>query len=74
MTCPLECVNIACEKPDWLSTHESFVLTIFGILGAGFGVLFTYFLKSRCKSINCGCISCERDVLQLQPTSVEITS
>ena len=62
-TCPVECVNIACTQPDWLQTHESFVLTFTASIGAGVGVLLTYFLRSRCTEISfCG-IRCRRQPL-----------
>ena len=42
---------------------ESFVLAVLGIFGAGGSALLIYFLKSRCKTIKCFCVECERDVL-----------
>ena len=44
--CPVHCVNVACKEPDWLETHESFVITMAGLFGTAFGVLLSYFLKS----------------------------
>lgn len=29
--------------------------------------LFTYLLSSRCSKIKCGCIECDRDVMDIQP-------
>jgi len=47
--------------PDWL--NGSFVVVIFGMLGAcGAGIL-SFMLKSRCRTISCCCIKCERDVI-----------
>ena len=45
LNCPLECIEAACQE-DWLETHETFVITIVGLLGGGIGVLLSYFLKS----------------------------
>jgi hypothetical protein len=44
---------------DWV--NGTFILTLVGILGAGSAYCLTYFLKSRCTSIKCGCIECIRD-------------
>ena len=46
---------------------ESFVLAVLGIFGAGGSALLIYFLKSRCKTIKCFCVECERDVLPTPP-------
>jgi len=47
---------------------ESFILTLVGLIGGGLSALLVYFLKSRCKTIKCCCLECERDVLQnVQP-------
>jgi hypothetical protein len=48
-----------------LETHESFVITLTGLLGTGFGVLLSYFLKSRCEEINCCFLYCKRKVLEI---------
>tara|TARA_R100001086_G_C11618856_1_gene198204 strand:- start:115 stop:339 length:225 start_codon:yes stop_codon:yes gene_type:complete len=63
--CPVHCVNVACTQPDWLETHESFVITMAGLIGTGLGVLLSYFLKSRCEVIRIGCIYCKRKVLEV---------
>jgi len=52
-----------------LPVTESFLLTI---TGGGFGFLGAFLvclLKSRCTTIRCCCISCDRDVLP--PNMVE---
>jgi Ni2+-binding GTPase involved in maturation of urease and hydrogenase len=46
-----------------MDLSESGLLTIVGMVGSGFTALLIYFLKSRCSTIKCGCISCEREVL-----------
>jgi hypothetical protein len=42
---------------------EAFLLTVIGLFGTGCAVLLRYFLKSRCKTVKCFCITCERDVV-----------
>jgi len=70
--CPIECVRSACPEDDWLQKHESFVLTVVGLLGGGAGVLLSYFLKSRCTKIRCFGFSCERQPIALDQSQVEI--
>ena len=64
--CPIQCVKSGCSEPDWLEKHNSFVLSLFATISAALGILLTYFLKSRCKSIKTPCISCDRDVIDLE--------
>lgn len=71
VNCSPDCVNIACKDPDWLETHESFIITLAGIIGGGFGVLLTYFLQSRCEEIKCFCIYCKRKVLETSEINLE---
>ncbi len=70
--CPIECVRSACPEPDWLEKHSSFVLTLVGILSGLFGMVFTYFLKSRCKTIKCCGLECDRQVVELDPKDVRV--
>lgn len=46
---------------DWIDA--SFVLTMTGMLSGCVTYLLIFFLKSRCTTIKCGCITCERAVL-----------
>ena len=47
--------------PDWF--NASFLVVLLGMFGAcGAGVL-SFILKSRCRTITCCCIKCERDVI-----------
>ncbi len=71
--CPLHCVNVACEKPSWLQENETFVLTTIASLSAALGVIFTYFLKSRCTNIQCCCVSCTRDITKLESSNTNST-
>ena len=45
--------------PNWLD--DTFILSLVGILGGGGLYLLTFFLKSRCRVINCLCVRCERE-------------
>ena len=72
--CPLECVRSACPDPDWLEKHSTFVLTATGALSGLIGVVFAYFLKSRCTKVSCLCFKCERTPLAIDPTNVEVVN
>lgn len=72
--CPIECAKMGCPDPDWLEKHNAFLLTIVGGLGAGLGVLLSYFLKSRCSHIKMCCIDCDREVVNLRASDTEVTS
>ena len=73
INCSPECVNIACNcnHPDWLEKHNSFVLTLCGLVGTATGVVLTYFLKSRCEEIRCFCIYCKRKVLEQREIEIK---
>lgn len=51
--------------PDFIERNGAWLLTVFGILGACVSGMFVYFLKSRCSSIKCCGMECQRDVLDL---------
>lgn len=72
--CPLECVRVGCPEPDWLEKHNGFLITLIGSLSACMGVIFAYCLKSRCKNIKTPCVSCDRDVIALEPQNVQVTT
>ena len=75
--CPIECINrdLICESPpDWLEKHNGFLLALIGLMGGGGGVLFTYFLKSRCTKISCFGLNCTRQPIPLDPQDVEIAA
>ena len=52
-----------CDAYQFFNQNTGFVLTLMGILGAGFSGLAMCILKSRCSSIKCCCIECQRNVL-----------
>ncbi len=47
--------------PIWLD--DTFIIALVGIIGGGGIYCLTFILKSRCRVINCCCLSCERDVI-----------
>jgi hypothetical protein len=65
--CPIHCVKVGCPSdPDFLEKHNAFLLTIIASASAAVGVMFTYFLKSRCKKIKlcCGFLTCDRSPVE----------
>jgi len=48
--------------PTWVDS--GFILTLVGMVGAGGGFMLIFFLKSRCHTIECCCIKCERTPLE----------
>ena len=48
--------------PVWLDS--GFILTILGMIGGCSSYMLIFFLKSRCHTVRCGCISCERTPLE----------
>ena len=75
IVCPISCVKSGCnDPPDFLEKHNGFLLTIVASLSACLGVVFSYFLKSRCKNIKTPCLSCDREVITLDANDVELQS
>ncbi len=73
--CPLECLDptLTCgPQADFLEKHSTFFITLIGALSACGGLVLTYFLKSRCNKIQLGCISCERKVIELDSSQIQI--
>jgi len=73
--CPIACINrdLICDSPpDFLDKHSSFLMTVIGIASGGLGIVLTYFLKSRCTEIKCGCLSCKRKPLELDIPEVVV--
>jgi len=56
--------------PDFVERNGAWLLSVFGIVGTCVSAMSVYFLKSRCSSIKCCGIECQRDVLDL--TQVEL--
>ena len=73
--CPIECVRGACpDGPDFLEKNGAFLLTVIASASACLALTFTYFLKSRCKNIQTPCVSCQRDVVELDAKDVEVVT
>lgn len=51
---------------DFLQCNSSVIITLVGLLLGCIAGSLTYLLKSRCTSIRCACIRCERDVVPLE--------
>ncbi len=75
VVCPIDCVKSGCQDPpDFLEKHSTFLITLLGSLGACLGVIFTYFLKSRCRTIKTPCFTCDREVIEIQKQNIEINN
>ena len=72
--CPIDCVRAACPDPDFLERNGAWLLTVIAGFTGCFGMVLTYFLKSRCKRIQCWGVSCVRDVIELPAADVHISS
>lgn len=53
-------------QPDFVERNGAWLLSVMGIMGTCVSAMFVYFLKSRCRSIKCCGMECERDVLDLK--------
>jgi hypothetical protein len=56
--------------PQWFD--DTFILTLVGLIGGGGTAILTYFLKSRCRTVECCCIKCERNVIPIDASQVTI--
>ena len=58
------------DPPDFLEKHNAFLLTVIASGSAALGLIFSYFLKSRCRTISIfnGCIACDRTPVDLEVT------
>lgn len=65
VNCPIECAHALCPHPDFIERNGAFLLTIIASASASFALTLNYFLKSRCRNLKCGCITCDRDVLEI---------
>jgi len=78
VSCPVECLvtakQVSCPDPDFIERNGAWVLTIVGVGVGCVGTLFTYLLKSRCSKIGfCG-LNCERDVVKLNQSQIQVQS
>ena len=51
---------------EFINVNSAFVLTLLGLFGAGLSGVAMCVLKSRCTTIKCCCMQCERLVLSEQ--------
>jgi hypothetical protein len=58
------------DAPDFIERNGTWVLSMVGVLSACLGTIFAYFLRSRCKTIRCCGVVCERQPVEL--TAAEI--
>ena len=73
IVCPIDCVKSGCPSdPDFLEKHSTFLLTLTGAVSTLIGVIFTYFLKSRCTTVSCCCASCNREPLEVTADEAQI--
>jgi len=54
------------DLAEFINVNSAFVLTLLGLFGAGLSGIAMCVLKSRCTTIKCCCIQCERSVLSEQ--------
>jgi hypothetical protein len=55
--------------PDFVERNGAWLLSVLGIIGTCISGILVYMLKSRCSSIKCCGIECQRDVLDLSTVS-----
>ncbi len=72
--CPIECVRVGCPEPDFVEKNGTWLLTVIAGFTGCFGMVLTYFLKSRCKQISCWGVNCIREVIDVKTEDIEITS
>ena len=51
--------------PDFVERNGAWLLSVVGIMGTCVSAVLVYFLKSRCSTIRCCGMECQRDVLDL---------
>ena len=69
VSCPIECVK---DQPDFIERNGAWLLSVIASVSVCFGYCLSYFLKSRCKTIDCCGVKCDRTPIELQPSDVEI--
>ena len=57
---------------DWLSRNSTFFLSALGIVSGLCGGILSCLLKSRCTTISCFGVRCERDVLPPSVVDIEM--
>ncbi len=57
---------------DFIQRNGTWLLSVIGLLSACSAGLLTFFLKSRCTEINCGCCSLKRQPVALEANQATI--
>ena len=60
------------EDHDFIERNGTWLLSMVGVLGGCMSGILVYMLKSRCKRIACLGMSCDREVVDLDPQEVKI--
>ena len=55
--------------PQWF--NASFILSLTALLGGGGAAVLAFALRSRCTTIKCCCIHCERQPVELTAADIE---
>jgi hypothetical protein len=61
-------------EPDFIERNGTWILSMIGVLGACMGGLCVYMIKSRCTKIKLCGMECERDVLALDPSEIQVAA
>ena len=69
VVCPIAWVQ---EDRDFLSQNGAWLLSVIGLGTTCIGVVLTYFLKSRCKHLECCGIVMDRDVVVLDQKTMSV--
>lgn len=51
---------------DFIERNGAWLITVIGLVMTCISGVLVYFLKSRCRSIKCCGMECERDVIDLE--------
>jgi hypothetical protein len=66
-TCPIECVMELCKNDtDFIERNGTWVLSIMAVMTGCLGGVLTYLMKSRCSSIRCLGMECQRKVVEIE--------
>ena len=55
-----------------IKRNGAWLLSVIASISACLGYCLSYFLKSRCKTIDCCGIKCDRTPIELKPSDVEM--
>lgn len=71
VSCPIECVK---DSPDFIERNGTWLLSVIASISACVGYFLSYFLKSRCKTIDCCGLKCDRTPIELKPSDAQIAN